>query len=369
MLEISTPQYVGVTAPLGSLKILINHLFTISEQHQAYLYQRFIVSVPPDSYANYIFIALALIAVVIAAYIFIMQKLKSKIMCVCILLAITSIQIYFGVFSAPVWNIVLFTVVAWILLHEANIMAFAGFTVAVVFAAMLAYPGANSYLAELSEAIRDQFGERVERPVVMAAAPQEISAIEQAGNMEMREEAIGQDGNHEGGQEYGIHRDERFAGSQIGAALGQRLWVLWLIGLAFAIGFVVRFLLKLKDAYKRRGVFNSQDCAAAIDSMFKHIIEWLIEFGVDPLNRPFADYAEQIKIILPGEHCKNYLEILYLWQEAVYSSHTMTENDKKQVRLFLNNTKRALVKTQNPFTGQWVKFRLFLRNGVQNAEV
>jgi len=371
MLKISgLPQAFSIAPPLESFQILLNHLFTISEQHQAYLYQRFTVSVPPENYANYIFVALGIIAALLAAYIFIMQKRQSRIMCVIIFLLFTALQIYFGVFAAPIWNITLYAAIAWFLLRNANIAAFVGVSAAVIFAAMVFYPGPSPFLTQLSETIRDQFGERLERSVVMEASPQQDTlTAQQAQELEMREEAAGQGNDLQGGQAYGIDRDERFAGSQIGAAVGQRIWLLWLIGLAFVVGFILWFFVKLKDAYKRRAVFNSPDCAAAIDSMFKHLVAWLVEFGVDPQNDAYAEYVSQFDAILPGQYAQNYLEAVELWQETVYSSHTMTERDKKRMRSFLDDTRNTLAKGVNPFARARVRVRLLLRNEVRNAEI
>jgi len=370
MLEISgLPQTFGIVPPLESFRILLNHLFTISEQHQAYLYQRFAVSVSPENYANYIFVALGIIAVLLAAYIFIMQKQQSKIMCVIMLLCFTGLQIYFGVFAAPIWNIIFYVAIAWFLLREANIMAFIGVSAAVIFAAMVFYPGANPFLAQLSETIRDQFGERLERPITTEASlQQDALTTQQALEHEIREEAVGQGNDLQGGQAYAIDRDERFTGSQIGAAIGQRIWLLWLIGLAFVIGFILWFLAKLKDAYKRRALFNSPDCAAAIDSMFKHLMAWLVEFGINPQNSAYAEYASQLDAILPSEYAQNYLEIVDLWQETMYSNHIMTEGDKKRMRSFLDSTRNALAKGVNPLARARIRLRLLLRNEVQNAK-
>jgi len=370
MLEISyLPQDVGATTPLDSFKILLNQLFTISEQHQAYIYDRFVVSVPPESYGSYIFVALGIIGTFVAAYIYIMHRQKSRAMCLCIFLLFTGVQVYFGVFAAPIWNIVLYGAIAWFLLRGANKVVFASTVIIIASMVLLIYPGESPFLSQLSENIRDQFGETTERPVLMAdAPPQEASAQEQAQDLEMREEAASP-GSGQQGREYGIDRDERFSGSHLGAAIGQRLWVLWLIGLAFTVGFALWFMGKIIAAYKRQAVFNSSDCAAAIDSIFKHIVEWLVEFGINPQNQAYSSYAEQLEHIVSGHYADNYRKIVELWQKAVYSSHTMTEKDKKRMHSFLHDTKNTITKSLNPFARVRMRMRLFLYGmEVQNAK-
>ena len=362
MLEIfHLPQELGVTTPLDSFKILLNHLFTISEQHQAYIYDRYVVSVPPESYGSYIFVALGIIGAFVAAYIYIMHRQKNRAMCLCVFLLFTGMQIYFGVFAAPVWNIVLYGAIAWFLLRGAKKTVFASTVIVIALIGILVYPGESPFLSQLSENIRDQFGETIEQPVTIAAIPPpEMYVTDQAQYLEMWEETAGLDYSQQGGPEYGIDSEERFTGSQIGAAIGQRLWVLWLIGLAFAAGFALWFIAKIVAAYKRRAVFHSADCTAAIDSMFKHAVEWLIEFGVDPRNHAYAEYAKQMEPILPAEYTNNYRKIVELWQETVYSNHTMTEHEKIEMRAFLNDTKIAISKKLNLFARIRMRIRLYL---------
>jgi len=358
MLEIRLLSFT-IIPPVESFKILLNHLFTISEQHQAYEYMRFAVSVPPESYGHYIFTAITLVAVTAAIYTFIMQKYESKAMCICIFLLFTGAQVYFGVFASPVWNIALYAAIAWVLLPKAKFAAFAGIVVIMVLAAILFSPGSSPLLAELSENIRDQFGEQAERPVAAQAPLQELSAEQQMQDLQMHHDTTGQT-DQPSGNAFGIDRSERFSGSQIGTAVGQRLWVLWLIGLAFTVGFAVWFLAKFIAAYKRRQIFDSADSNLAIHSMFIHLIHWLVEFGIVPQNFAYSQYVNQVETMFCSEYAKNYLSVVGLWQKAIYSNHTMAESDKKQMRAFLNETKHILTKRVNPFARAIVRMRLFL---------
>ena len=372
MLEISTlPPTLRITNLLSSFKVLLNHLFTISEQHQAYLYERFLVPVSPEYYLIYVFFALIFIAITAALYIFIMLKLKSKIMGFFLFFLLTSLQIYFGVFATPIWNIILYTAIALALLQKARIVAFATASAVVVVIVLFIFPGPNANIAILSENIRDQFGQILERPIAATTPLTHLAhTTPQTQEVEMREEEAGIGDTPEGGHEYSIDRDERFAGSQIGAAIGQRLWVLWLIGLAFLVGYIIWLANKIFAAYKKQAAFNSTDNATAIDSMFKHLTEWLIEFGINPQNHAYAEYVNQLGPILPTEYAESYPQIVELWQETIYSNHTMTEEDKNQMRLYLNEIKTTLTKPLNPLARAKVKAKLFLRTNreVQDAE-
>ena len=362
MLQISPPQTPGMVPLAESFRVLFNLLFTISEQNQAYLYERFTVSVPPESYANYATVALGILVLLTAVYIAVMQKLKSKAMCAALFLLCTGVQIYFGVFAAPVWNVLLYAALAWFLLRGANPVVFAAAVMAVALVALLLFPGQSPWLLQTSETIRDRFGNTQERPMTVdATTGPGAQDTTQAQDLQVQAEAADY-GDTPAGQTYGIDREERFSGSQIGAAIGQRLWVLWLIGAAFVAGFALWFLTRIVAAYMRQAVFNSPDCAAAIDSMFKHLVEWLAAFGIARQNSAYAAYATGVDAALPGNFAQNYLEMVDLWQKSAYSNHAMTENDRRRMRGFLDDTRHALAKSVNPFVRVRLKLRLLLQS-------
>jgi len=339
----TVPSYY-IAHPLDSFKVLFNMLFERSEAYQPYLYERFVLLVRSDFYEGYIFIACVIIAVLVAICCYFCGK--SRIVCFVLLFIFAGVQIYLGVFAAPWWNILFCAMLVWLMLKDANPIFFAITTTLVVAIAIGFYPGTSDFLSQTSNALRDYFGNTVERPVVGATSPQEIAAQEDLNLLEMQQELAGLNNSEAGmGNEFGTNLNEIFTGSQIGAAIGQRLWVLWLIALAFVFGFLLWFLNKVRKAYKARSLFDSTDNVIAIDSMFKHLQQWLIPFGLAQAGRPFAESAYNIK---------GYASIVTLWQEAVYSNHSITDNDKMKMRAFLEETKKAL--TRNPV----IKMRLFL---------
>ena len=347
ILRLPFPPAINIISPVESFKILANHLFTISEQYQAYLYQHFMVAASPYNYENYIFVALFIIVILLAALTLAAHKIK--IIYAIIFFTFTALQIYFGVFAAPLWNIALYTAIACAALHKANLAFFSGAAVVAAIAALLFFPGTNPYLTELSETIRNQFGQQQERQVVIDMAQHESSTQIETTQIDIADDGLA------GGQELYIHHDydERFAGSQIGTTFGQRLWILWLIGLAFAIGLAIWFLQKLLAAFKRRALFNSPDCRIAVDAMFRYIISCVVHLGAKQKNLTYAQYGTHF----PRE--ADYILILDLWQRATYSNHDITENDKQQTRVFLNDTLNVLLKRKKPIVRTAVRFQLF----------
>jgi len=343
---------VNIISPINSFKILANHMFTISEQYQAYLYRHFTVTVSPLNYENYLFVALLLIAILLA--LLIVAAYKIKVIYAIILFTFTALQIYFGVFAAPVWNIVLYAATAWVALRNANFAFLSGAVIVTALAAVLFFPGQSPFLTQVSEAIRDQFGQQQERQVVMDTAPHEHIQQNETAQIDITDDDL------IGGQGLYIYHDydEMFAGSQIGTAFGQRLWILWLIGFAFAIGFVIWFLQKLLAAFKRQALFNSQDYHIAVDAMFKHMIVCVTYFSAKPKNMAYTQYATYF----PQE--TGYLSILDIWQRATYSNHKITADDKQQMRTFLDDTLTLLVKKKNPIARAIVRTKLFFSSSV-----
>jgi len=337
----TVPSYY-LARPLDSFKVLLNMLFDRSEAYQLYLYERFVLLVRSDFYEGYIFVACVIIAVLVAVCCYFATK--SRVVCFVLLFIFASVQVYLGVFAAPWWNILLCATFAWLLLKDARMTFFAAATILAVAVAIVFYPGTSELLSQASNAIRDYIGNTVERPVVGATSPQDIAAQEEVNPLEMQQELAGLN-NGEATNEFGINLNEIFTGSQIGTAIGQRLWVLRVIALAFVLGFLAWFLNKVRKAYTVRKLFDAADNAVAIDSMFKHLQQWLLQFGLAQADRPYAENAHNIE---------GYAGIVTLWQKAVYSSHSMTDNDKNKMRKFLEETKNSL--TRNPV----IRLRLFL---------
>jgi len=355
------PGAFGITTPLVSFAILLNRLFALSEAAHSYQYIHFAVPVMPEEYVNYIFVALVCVAVLLAGYVLVMWQYGSKIMCVALFLLFVTLQIYFGVFATPVWNIALAVAVVQYFIWQriprkgSNIVVFAAAVATVVLAVFIVYPGESPALSQISETIRDQFGRQLERPVTADTTEHDLPDAAQHQQHEMRPETAAE-GNDPSGADFDIDRDDVFAGSRIGTAVGQRIWVLWLIAIAFAVGYAVWLARRVVAAYRRRRVFGSVDYAAAIDGMFRHAVQWLMSFGLVDAATTFVGCTAQ----LPGEHASKYHDAVNLWQEAMYGSRAMTAHDRQAMHMYLNETCNKLGKTVNPIKRVWMQVRLYL---------
>lgn len=97
--------------------------------------------------------------------------------------------------------------------------------------------------------------------------------------------------------------------------------------------------LKKKRERNRAGLSDADACAC-ICASFRYVLRWLRLAGLEPGNVPFASYSEKIETILGPEIAAQYLQILPLWQEAAYSTHEMTEQQRTQMRVFCRLLRR-----------------------------
>ena len=108
-----------------------------------------------------------------------------------------------------------------------------------------------------------------------------------------------------------------------------------LLLLAVIVLLLVPFLpfLLINRARRRteetRASFALADNAAAIRAMFHHLMLWLRRCGLETENRTFAQCGEAV-------------DAAHIWQEAEYSEHEMTAQQREAVRTLLQDTARLL---------------------------
>lgn len=324
LLAIGVP-HVSFMPPGVSFRALFNYIFALSEQYQAYEYIRF--ATPSENYDSYIFVAVCVTVVIIVASIFIFRA--RSITCAIISAVFIGFQIYFGIFAGALATVLLFACIALSCLRGANKPIFCTVVVLAAIVATLFYTGENAHLTQLSEGLRDSFGTLQEQPQEFLP---DIIELPQLEYVYLQGASIGAGAGFEG------FEDEQFAGSQIGAAVAQRLWVLLLIGIIFVLWAVILFSMRVIAACKRRAIFNNNDNALAIDALFKHAMRLLTFVGVPRQNIPFAAY----RLNFGEEYTQKYLQAVKLWERAVYSTHAMSNIEKQQLQQFVKETKKIM---------------------------
>jgi len=367
MLELKIPAVTPLPFRLKTLAdgflLLFNRLFSVSEARQAYIYEKFKVSVPAEKTDAYIFVALLIIAVVFAAYFILAAKKRSALMYLAAFLFFTGVQVYFGVFPAPAWSVIYFSILLSAVLFcdgTTGKIPLLVIIITLLLIACLLFSGANPGITELSETIRDLFNEHVEQPVTEAINQQEKPSAEKLLELRLREEVSGQNPEQPGGEIFGIEKSPGFSGSQIGAAAAKRLWMLWVIFALFVAAFAAWILKKLADDRKRRAAFVSGDCAVAINLMFLSLVRRLVVFGFVPKSGAYGGNAEQLAGRVSSEYAAEYQSAVTLWQEAVYSSHGMTGDDRLNMRRFYDSTKMLTEGSVDIFKRARLHLRLLL---------
>ena len=118
--------------------------------------------------------------------------------------------------------------------------------------------------------------------------------------------------------------------------------ILFLI-IALLLGPFLPFLLldsRWKKAFERREKFDSENCSEAICAIFLHIIAYLESCGKGLGNISFTAWTNQLQ--LPEEYRAQYEHAAMLWQEAAYSEHPMSSEQREKMRRFLLETERIL---------------------------
>ena len=129
-----------------------------------------------------------------------------------------------------------------------------------------------------------------------------------------------------------------------------------------AIGFMVLLILGLliwvvwKRAVSRREkkIFESMDCRAAIRSLFNYTMNVLAAAGLPIRNISLYQYEEQLSRMFGESVGKVFLQAAEIHQEAVYSDHVMSEEQRTQMKAFKDQVWERVYRQ----AGVMQKFRL-----------
>ncbi|MCL2571183.1 MAG: DUF4129 domain-containing protein [Defluviitaleaceae bacterium] len=344
-------------------KLIFNRLFTISEQQQAYRYIMFTINASEYEHQALIAAALVVSIIVLVALSIILVFFRKKISIIVAIAFAVGIQIYFGVFPSAIWNIVLLTSLALLLVHT-NTQGVVVTFVAVWLVAMgvwVTYPGTNPSLSAFSESIRDQFDIRISQ---ITATPIYISLDGTApDNRDLNVVDVHEGGLHESSlHDYDVDYDETVRGAEIGALSPppSLVPVLMAIIAVLAAIAVARYAPKHWNVYKRRKRFETDDSATAINNMFIHMLEWLAVYGLERRNIVFSAYASQLSAIVSPEYSDEYQSMTALWRETMYSHHAPSEEERKQIKEFMYKTMDIVWKNSGIATRIKIKFHYYL---------
>ena len=348
---------VGVAAALCAFvpgiaegaKIVCNRLYDASEAVNNYSYERFPIaleSVEALQSERAFRLLLASAGGLLAA-----ATVRSRICAFLTLASCVAVEVYFGVVPETWRNPVLFFALALALMQADGaigrtriVVLLAGF-LCVCLAVALITPGVDAALEADSERLRDFLAEHLHGGSVSAVLPSDDF------NLTRRESQLSDAQAEENGGEAQGYRDyeRRLAyrediSNPNPVDYGRIVLLLLLVAALFVVPFLPFYLLDRQKRRARAGRtdFQSPDCALAIRAMFPHIVRCLAALGLPDRNEDYIAFAKDVRELLSSEYGQEYQNAAMLWQEAAYSDHEMTEEQRRTVSELLVKTERAV---------------------------
>lgn len=343
--------------------LLCNRLFAASEAVNAYAYDYFVL--PEQTRALPAVLLLGLLA---AALFLLAALLPSRGMALIFLLCAAGVEIYFGVTPPPLLNVLLFTLLGLLLLGRRVLRtggAYIAAAAAVLALTMALAPGVHPGLEAASERMRDRL-DRVEQAVSLTSPQQQAQEAQKTRRENwLREQEAALDPDAAQDDQAYQHREEL----EQEISRPQRVnWLkaaalLLLIPILLLVPFAPFLLLdsRRRRAAKRRAAFDDPDAAAAIRAMFLHLMAWLESAGLADDNRLYSACGGDVERLLPSRLAARYPQAAALWQEAAYSGHPMTVEQRQAMAGILEEAEDAIYQSADRRTRFVMKYVRCLR--------
>ena len=321
---------------------LCNQLFEASERVNAYVYDRF--SVPAG---QSVALAAGLLVFMLALLLGITVLSGSRFLALGIMAGCAAFQMYFGL-AFPGWvNVVLFaTFVLWLARRPwkpKDIWPLLGALLAVSLTVALFFPGVDAGTEAASERVRDALSQLSRQ---MTGTVRETSAGENETRHTHTLSLIQGEEEARAEKEY---RLETRLEEQISMPRWADYLKIALLLLAAAALVVLPFLpflwlnARRKKALEIRSAFTSENVSAAVCAIFQQAIRWLEVMGRGAGNLLYRDWAEQLPEGMPPGYAERFGQGAALFEEAAYSDHTLSEDQRRQALSLLEETEQALL--------------------------
>ena len=330
-------------ARLGA-QALCNRLFAASEAANAYIYLYF----PVPENQDYL-LALCLLLCIAGLLAALAVTVRSRLYALGIMTACTLFQVYFGL-AFPAWiNLPLYGLLAVRMMSRPitrrDIAVFFALLLMVFLAVILFLPGTDAATETASENVRDRLALMAEQ---IAGTAQEMPPGEtETRRIHTRSMETG-DREAETEREFRLMTVEE---EQI-AMPGWINLMKVILMLALAVALVTLpftpFLVlnaRRKKAQNRRKAFGSPDVREAVQAVFRQVVLWLEATGYGAGNLLYRDWADTLPDSLPEGYADRFIRCVSDYEEAVYSNHTMTEEQRQNVLALLEETERAMWKS------------------------
>ena len=316
-----------------------NRLFAASEKVNAYAYVRF--SVPDGRSAVP---AMGLAAVFIICYFGLSLALQSQVMLLLAAVSAALAQAYFGLSLPDAANLALYLLLGLLTVaFTSSKRAALPFAAAVLASFMLTAalcPGVDSALENTSESVRDRLAFlAVQEESVAGDDP---DAVLETRHMNARSLLTG-DEEAGKGREYRLLTVEE-------QQISQPRWIdylkIALLLLLSAVAVILPFLPFLffnrcrNKAREKKRLFHSENVGQALCAMFRHAAAYLENGGFGGGNLPYRKWPDTWQKELPEAYKRQYAVCACLFEEAAYSGHSLSDEQREQMRLFLTETEK-----------------------------
>ena len=196
----------------------------------------------------------------------------------------------------------------------------------VIFGVIMAVdPGENTQVSRADEQLRDRMALSTVRLEGMQAPQQEESQDQQ------------EDEGDSGGEDSQPEDIQKFLHHNIKGIL----LLILLVACVLFIPAVLRDRLEKRRRKNRAGI-DSEDPAEAIRAMFPYAVRWLQAEGMTVGNRTYVSLQPSVNRRFSELYGDRYGQMLQLWREAAYSSHPMDEEGRASMEEFLQETIRMV---------------------------
>ncbi|MBR5110994.1 MAG: DUF58 domain-containing protein [Clostridia bacterium] len=321
-------------------KALANRLFAASEAVNAYAYAFF--SVPADQSVTPAVLALLFIAAIALAALVVSG---SRFLALCMLCGCAAFQAYFGL-SFPAWvNILLFALfLLWMLKRpctQRTYILILSFIAVISLAVHLFLPGVDGATEEASEKARDWLS-RMAQQVTESALEQPFGENEtrRAHSLSLAEG----DQKARTEKEYRLVTATEKQVSMPDWVNYMKIALLLLLTVAVvALPFLPFLLLNVrrKKSLDARKAFQSDSVNEAVCAVFQQAVRWLESMGKDAGNLPYRAWTEHLSIQMDKGYADRFFACAKLFEEALYSGHSLREDARRQALDFLSETERV----------------------------
>ncbi len=338
---VSAVLLIALPGPRNGAASLLNALFDRSEAVNAYRYVRLRVPAGQGSGPAWPFLGTAAASVIAMI---LLSKSRVQALTAAVLLAAG--QAYLGL-SLPAWaNIVLFCPLILLVLprrwNRGRLLACVAALMAVAMIVALVRPGVDAGIENASERVRDALsrmtgqtaGESAEMPPsVTDARHVHTQSLLRGGNSAV----IARTYRLLTVEEQQIALPRWFDYMRTILYLLLTVAVIVLPFLPFAV-----LNRRRKRAMEARRVFGSDHYAEAICAMFRHVIAWLESTGHGCGNLLYREWPDRLRPAMREEYAENFEAGALLFEEASYSDHAMTEEQREKLAELLAQTERML---------------------------